>query len=145
MMGSLGLRRGRRNALAASATETIGGAMLVAGAFAPLAAASLIGTMISAIRAVHLKNGVWNAKGGYEFNLVLVASLLALVDGAPGGPSVDRALGLADTGQGWALAALGAGIAGSSIVIEQGKRQPPVLDETPAQASNIPEPAPMNA
>jgi putative oxidoreductase len=144
MMGSLRLRRGRRNALAASATETIGGAMLVAGAFAPLAAASLIGTMISAIRVVHLKNGVWNAKGGYEFNLVLVASLLALV-GAPGGPSVDSALGLADTGQGWVLAALGAGIAGSSIVIEQGKRQPPVLDETPTRASNIPEPEPLNA
>ena len=86
MMDSLGMRPGRRNAIAASASETIGGAMLVAGAFTPVAATSLIATMITAIRTVHFKNGVWSSNGGYEYNLVLIAGLLALstvVLGAP--------------------------------------------------------------
>jgi putative oxidoreductase len=120
MMDSLGLRPGRRNAVAASASEAIGGAMLVAGALTPLAAATLIGTMITAIRTVHLKNGPWASNGGYEYNLVLIAGLLAIVDGGPGAISLDRRLGIHDTGGGWALAALLAGAAGSTLAIEAG-------------------------
>jgi putative oxidoreductase len=122
MMESLGLRPGRRNATAASVAEAGGGAMIVAGALTPLAAAALIGTMVTAIRTVHLKNGFWAAKGGYEFNLALIAALLALVDGGPGELSVDGALGIHDTGGGWALFALAAGAAGSTAVIELGRR-----------------------
>lgn len=141
MMESLGLRPGRRNGLAAGATETIGGGMIVAGALTPLAAASLIGTMITAIRTVHLKNGLWSSKGGYEFNLALIAALLAIVDGGPGRVSLDGALGLEDTGPGWSLAALAAGVAGSTIVIELGRRQPPeVAQQAAAQPTAIREP-----
>jgi putative oxidoreductase len=141
MMESLGLRPGRRNALAASASEAVGGAMLVAGAFTPLAAATLIGTMITAIRTVHLKNGPWSSNGGYEYNLALIALLLALVDGGPGKLSLDGALGIEDTGSGWTIAALAAGIAGSTLVIEAGRQQPapaPSADPSPAPT---PEPA----
>jgi putative oxidoreductase len=94
MMGSIGLRPGRRNALAASATESIGGAMLVAGALTPLAAAALIASMVTAIRTVHLKNGLWNSKGGYEFNLALIAAVAALALTGPGSISIDQALGI---------------------------------------------------
>ena len=93
-MESLGLRPGRRNAVAASASETIGGALLAAGALTPLAAATLIATMITAIRTVHLKNGPWATNGGYEYNLVLIAGILALVEGGPGAFSVDGSLGI---------------------------------------------------
>ena len=55
---------------------------------------------------MHFKNGLWVSKGGYEFNLALIAGLLALVDGGPGSPSVDTMLGVEETGPGWALAAL---------------------------------------
>jgi putative oxidoreductase len=120
-MDSLGLRPGRRNAIAASASETIGGAMLLAGALTPFAAATLIGTMITAIRTVHLKNGPWATNGGYEYNLVLIAAVLALVDGGPGDLSLDRRLGIHDTGGAWALAALAAGALGSTLAIEAGK------------------------
>lgn len=123
LMDSLGLRPPRRNALAASASETIGGAMFLVGALTPAAAAALIGTMITAIRTVHLKNGPWAANGGYEFNLTLIAAILALVDGGPGEFSVDRALGIHDMGSTWALAALAAGAAGSTLAIEMGRRQ----------------------
>ncbi len=88
MMDSLDMKPGRRNAIAASASETIGGALLLAGAATPVAATSLIATMITAIRTVHFKNGPWSTDGGYEYNLVLIAALLVLVDGGPG-----RALG----------------------------------------------------
>jgi putative oxidoreductase len=124
MMESLGLRPGRRNALAASISETAGGAMLAAGFLTPLAAASLIGTMITAIRTVHFKNGLWNSGGGYEFNLALIAATLAIVDGGPGPFSLDAALGIHDTGSKWAVAALAAGAVGSTLVIETGRRHP---------------------
>ena len=121
-MQSLGLRPGRRNAVAASASETIGGALLATGALTPLAASTLIATMITAIRTVHLKNGPWSTNGGYEYNLVLIAAILALVDGGPGALSVDGALGLHETGTRWTLAALAAGAIGSTLAIEAGHR-----------------------
>src|SRR5262249_53168810 len=84
------------------------------------AAASLIGVMLTAIRKVHAVNGPWNTRGGYEYNLVLIAALLGLVDGGPGDLSVDRALGIHDTGPAWALAALGIGAAASAATGELG-------------------------
>jgi putative oxidoreductase len=122
MMEKLDMRPARRNALAAGVSETAGGALLAAGALMPVAAAMLTGTMTTAIRKVHLDKGVWNTGGGYEFNLALVAAAIALVDSGPGRPAVDEALGLKLKGGGWALAALAAGIAGSTAAIEIGKR-----------------------
>lgn len=122
MMEKLGMRPARRNAIAASATETVGGAMIATGTLTPVAAAGLIGTMLTAIRTVHLPNGLWNSKGGYEFNLALIAALLAIVDGGPGRFSVDRRLGIHDTGGIWAVAAALAGAAGSTYMIETGRK-----------------------
>ena len=122
VMASLSMRPARENAIAASASETIGGAMIAAGALTPAAASTLIATMITAIRKVHFKNGFWNADKGYEFNLALIAGLLVLVDGGPGPLSVDRALGIECTGSRWALATLATGAAGSALAIEAGSR-----------------------
>jgi putative oxidoreductase len=36
--------------------------------------ALLSGTMITAIRRVHAKNGPWNEAGGYEYNAMLIAT-----------------------------------------------------------------------
>lgn len=121
MMYGLDMHPARSNAMAAGATEAAGGALLALGAATPLAAAGLIGVMITAIRKVHAPNGPWVTKGGYEYNLVLIAALLALVDGGPGELSVDRALGIHDTGLPWALAALGLGAAASAVTIELGR------------------------
>jgi putative oxidoreductase len=123
LMYKLDMHPARHNALAAGATETAGGALLAAGLATPLAAASLIGVMITAIRKVHAANGPWNTSGGYEYNLVLIAALLGLVDGGPGDLSVDRALGIHDTGPAWALAALGLGAAASAVAVELGHGQ----------------------
>jgi putative oxidoreductase len=122
MMGKLEMHPPRAHAVVSGATEATGGALLAAGLATPLAAAELIGVMFTAIRKVHLKNGPWVSKGGYEYNLVLIAALVALVDGGPGNLSVDRALGIHDTGPGWALGSLAAGAATSAAVIEAGRR-----------------------
>jgi putative oxidoreductase len=121
MMENLGIEPAKPNAQAAALSETIGGALLAAGAATPLAAASLIGTMISAIRLVHGPKGLWNTNGGYEFNLVLIVALMAIVEAGPGDPSVDNALGVTACGPAWALASLAAGFAGSTAVVQAGR------------------------
>lgn len=124
MMESLDMRPAKRNALAAGVTEAAGGALLVAGLATPLAAASLIGVMVTAVRKVHLANGPWVTKGGWEYNAVLIAALLALAEDGPGDVSIDAKLGLDDTGPLWALGALALGALASTATIELGRRSP---------------------
>ena len=120
---SMGLRPGRRNAMMAGAAETAGGLMFATGTATPVAAAALSGTMISAIKTVHWDNGVWNTRGGYEYNLVLLAAVFGLTENGPGRWSVDAHRGRERWGTGWALAALAPGAAGAAKTIaaaEQG-------------------------
>lgn len=121
MMESLDLHPPRRHAIAAGAAETAGGALLAAGLLTPLASATLIGVMVTAIRKVHLPNGPWVTKGGYEYNLVLIAALLALAEDGPGGLSLDGAAGLRTTGLPWSLGALALGTAASVATTETGR------------------------
>lgn len=124
MMESLDMRPGRRNALAAGITETAGGALLLAGLGTPLAAAALTGVMITAIRKVHLANGPWAAQGGWEYNAVLIAAVLALAEDGPGDLSLDARLGKEYSGPAMALGALALGAAASTLTIELGRRAP---------------------
>jgi putative oxidoreductase len=119
---SLELRPGTANAYAAGLSELGGGALLAAGAATPLAASILIGTMITAIRKVHLSNGIWVTNGGFEYNLVLIAAVLAIVDAGPGTHAVDSG---ERSGALWALGALALGAAASTATIEAGKRAKP--------------------
>ncbi|HEY6017429.1 MAG TPA: DoxX family protein [Gaiellaceae bacterium] len=112
----VGLRPGRRNALAAGAAEAGGGMLLALGLATPLAVAALQGVMLSAIRHVHWQNGPWVTKGGYEYNLVLIAALFGLAEAGPGRLSLDAARDKERAGLGWALAAL-AGAAAASYGI----------------------------
>jgi putative oxidoreductase len=117
---SVGLRPGRLNAAGAGLAEAGGGALLVVGLATPLAAASLVGVMSTAIRKIHLRNGIWVTEGGFEYNAVLVAALTTLVELGPGPLSLDAALGVEHKGIRWALAALGCGLAGSAAVLRLG-------------------------
>lgn len=109
----LGLRPGKANAIAAGTAEAGGGALLAAGLATPLAASALTATMLTAIETVHAKNGPWASKGGYEYNVVLIAATLLLVEAGPGRLSLDAARGRERSGSGWALAALVTGALGA--------------------------------
>jgi putative oxidoreductase len=114
---SVGLRPGRRYALAAGSAEAGGGLLFAAGAATPAAAAALSGSMITAIRTVHWEKGVWSSAGGYEYNLVLMAAVFGLTENGPGSVSIDAAFGRPRWGTGWAFTALAAGAAGSAAAV----------------------------
>jgi putative oxidoreductase len=121
----MGMRPGRRNAIAAGAAEAGGGALLAAGFETPLAASVLTATMITAIHRVHASKGPWVTNGGYEYNLVLIATVAALVEAGPGCLSLDRARGSERKGVAWALFAVAAGIAGSVAATTLAAREAP--------------------
>ena len=121
----MGLRPGKPNVVAAGVAESAGGAMVLAGVATPLASAMLIATMLTAIKHAGWRNGVWNANGGYEYNLVLAAAALALAETGPGKLSIDAARGHVRKGTLWATAALLAGIAGAAgAEVLSGGRKP---------------------
>jgi putative oxidoreductase len=139
----LGMRPGRRNAIAAGAAEAGGGAALALGLATPLTASVLTGTMITAVHRVHLKNGPWLSNGGYEYNAVLIAAVIALAEVGPGKVSLDHALGKERSGAGWALAALALGAAGAAGVhlLTESAPAPAPAEEPAGSEEPVAEPA----
>ncbi|MEA2211916.1 MAG: putative oxidoreductase [Solirubrobacteraceae bacterium] len=130
--GSLNLRPGKHHALAAGLGEAGGGTLVLLGAATPLGAAALIGTMLTAINRVHLKNGPWVSDGGYEYNVVLIAAALVLAETGPGTPSID---GDKTYGNKGALIALLLGAAGAAGAHAYAESQPaPATPPAPAPA-----------
>jgi putative oxidoreductase len=128
---SMGLRPGKRHAIAAGAAEAVGGALLTLGAFTPLAASLLTGTMVTAVRKVHAPKGPWVTQGGWEYNAVIIATAAALVEHGPGTPSVDAALFPRLKGPAWAALAIVAGVAGSYLATS-----PPINEPAPEPAAS---------
>jgi putative oxidoreductase len=127
---SLGLRPGRRHALAAGVAEAGGGTLLVLGLATPAAAAALGSVMVTALRTAVWGDGVKVGTGGYE--LLLLASAVALGDLGPGRLSLDAALGTERRGAHWAALVAGGAVAGSALAIAAGKAVEP--DEAAAPA-----------
>ncbi len=90
----LRIRPARPWAWVAALAEFGGGIFLALGLLTPLAALAIAGSMLVAIVTVHLVKGFWVAKGGYEFNLTLLAAVIALALTGPGTYSLDQALGI---------------------------------------------------
>jgi len=138
---SLGLRPGRRNAMAAGSTEAGCGILIALGLATPVAAAGLSAVMITALRTAVWKDGIKPATGEHE--VLLAAAALALTETGPGAPSLDSALGRERRGPGWMLAALAAGGAGSAMAISMAPRQPAApASAAPAAAPATPEAPP---
>jgi putative oxidoreductase len=74
---------------------------------------------------------VWAAQGGWEYNAVLIASLMALIDAGPGELSVDAALGREEWGPGWALGGLALGAAASAAAITAGAKASATAEASP--------------
>lgn len=118
---SQGMRPGRLMAVAAGASELVGGALFAAGLLTPVGAALISATMITAMLTVHAGKGLWMTEGGVEYNLVLLAAAFAVTAIGAGDWSLDHALGLDLAGVGWAVAELAVALAGGLMTIAIGR------------------------
>jgi putative oxidoreductase len=97
--------------------EVVGGIMLVLGLFIAFGAAMLIGDMVVATFKVHLPKGLWSQQGGFEYNLVLIAILVAVGLMGAGLYSLDSRLPLVPPRPATFLVALIVTLAASAIAV----------------------------
>jgi putative oxidoreductase len=90
----LGFRPGTLFAAAAGLGEAGGGILTALGLGGPIGPALIIMVMLVAVFTVHVKNGFWQAKNGYELNTMNIAAALALAFAGPGPLSLDTVLGI---------------------------------------------------
>ncbi|HEV2415435.1 MAG TPA: DoxX family protein [Candidatus Dormibacteraeota bacterium] len=74
--------------------ELLGGLGLAIGFLNPLPSLAIAASMLVAIALIHGPKGFFNTKGGYEFNLTLIAAVAALALTGPGAISLDAVLGI---------------------------------------------------
>jgi putative oxidoreductase len=123
--GSLGFPRPYTMALVAGASEAAG-LLLALGFLTPFAALAIASVMVVAVGAVHMKNGFWSTGGGYEYNLVLWATAVAIAAAGPGRFSIDAALGIVDNlaGVWWGVGVLLASVLGGLLVLAMREVEP---------------------
>src|SRR6201987_1228072 len=115
---SIGMKYGTFQAVVAASTEISAGLGLAAGLLTPIPAAGFVALMFVASWTVHRPNGFFIVKEGWEYNLVLAASAVAVATIGPGKFSLDYALfhttGLYDFLHGWwgLVISAGLGLAG---------------------------------
>jgi putative oxidoreductase len=115
---SLGFRQPTLMAVTAGLAEASGVAFAL-GFLTPFAAAAMASVMVVAVGSVHIRNGFWVTKGGFEYNLVIWTAALSVAATGPGRFSIDRALGWDGSLSGlwWGLGALVASLAGGLLVL----------------------------
>jgi putative oxidoreductase len=91
-MASIGIEPGVLMAALAGGAEFFGGLLLIVGLLVRPAAVVLAITMIVAIVAVHLQNGLFMSNNGYEFGLALLVISVGLAFRGAGSISLDRLL-----------------------------------------------------
>lgn len=89
-MASLGLEPGYLMATLAGSAEFLGGLALAVGLLTRPAALASAFTMLVAIFAVHIGNGLFMANNGYEYALTLFVVTVALAIQGPGRFALDN-------------------------------------------------------
>ncbi len=117
----------------AALSEFGGGLLLALGLLSPLGSLAIVGAMVVAIVTVHLSRGFWTGKGGYEFNLSLIAAAVALALTGPGTYSLDSAFGIRLPEPLTLIAGTVALIAGVTVTL--GTRSPQPHAETKPQTT----------
>jgi putative oxidoreductase len=85
-----GMRPGVLMAFFAGAAELGGGFLIAAGLLTPLGTALLAAVMTVAILSIHLRKGIWNTAGGFEFPLLMLAAVYVVSVLGPGRFSIDN-------------------------------------------------------
>ncbi len=117
---SMGMRPGKVHANLAASTEIGSGLLLALGLFTPLAALAFVALMTVAAYTVHLKNGFFIVKDGYEYNFILAVIAVAIATTGPGKYSVDYQLDLIESFDGLSgliIAAIGGVGAGAGQLV----------------------------
>lgn len=116
LFAQLGLTPAYPLAILVGFVELGGGLLLMAGALTLVTAAVLTVNMLVAVWTVHLSSGFflnWTmipGEGhGYEFNLVLIGTLVSLMLSGPGALSIDRSRARAAENQAFGRARVRAG------------------------------------
>ncbi|ORW88017.1 DoxX family protein [Mycobacterium sp. IEC1808] len=86
---SIGMKPGKFHATVAAITEVSAGLGLAAGLLTPIPAAGFVSLMLVAAWTVHRANGFFIVKEGWEYNLVLAVSAVAVATLGPGRLSLD--------------------------------------------------------
>jgi putative oxidoreductase len=86
---SIGMKPGKVHATVAAITEVSAGLGLAAGLLTPIPAAGFVSLMLVAAWTVHRPNGFFIVKEGWEYNLVLAVSAVAVATIGPGKLSLD--------------------------------------------------------
>ncbi len=100
MLTKLGLEPAQILAWVLSVTEFVGGICLVLGFLTRFWAAGLVIDMGVAIAKVHMTNGFFASKNGFELPLAFGVMALVILLTGPGSLSVDRATGIEKGGAG---------------------------------------------
>jgi putative oxidoreductase len=98
-------------AVAAGASELVGGALFAAGLLTPVGAALISATMITAMLTVHAGKGLWMTEGRRRVQpRAGRGGLRRHRPSVPGKWSLDHALGLHVAGVEWAVGELAVGL-----------------------------------
>jgi putative oxidoreductase len=89
---SMGMKPGMFHARIAATTEMSAGIGLAAGLLTPIPAAGFVALMFVAAWTVHRPNGFFIVKEGWEYNLVLAVTAVAIAGTGAGRYSLDYAL-----------------------------------------------------
>ena len=129
---SLGFRTPLLMALLAGLGEFVGGLLFAFGLLTPMAALILVVVMLNAIATVHWKKGFFNSAGGYEFNVAIIATAVAITAIGPGRYSLDDVFGRAEllSGPGWAFGIVGLAALVAFVTLKLGRTDgtPPARD-----------------
>jgi putative oxidoreductase len=93
-MGRMRIRPAVAWAWTSALGEIVGGLLFALGFLSPIGSMAIAGSMLVAIALVHLPRGFWVTKGGYEFNLSILAAVIAVALTGPGALSLDALFGI---------------------------------------------------
>ncbi|MFI1369287.1 DoxX family protein [Streptomyces griseochromogenes] len=114
---ALGYHPGKLFAALCGLSEFLGGLGLAVGLLTPLAAAAVIGVMITAVATVTGAHGLWETHGGVEYSVAITVTALAIAAIGPGRLTLDRFFRWGTGGWGEAALALGLGGVSAAIVL----------------------------
>jgi putative oxidoreductase len=117
-----GFRPGVPFAVLVGLTELGAGLLFGTGFLTPLAAAAMVGVMLTAARTDHAGKGPWIFNNGWEYVLTIGAVAVGVAATGPGAASVDELVGSGASGAAVGGLALAGGLVGSVLTLALRRR-----------------------